>query len=113
MSRESSKVQRPLVNISRRPLGEASRLKGSPRDVFRGLIDLFGYYEPVPECEWSAARNSLSNLATSLERVEKELFSSIRFADQGYIQETRLYYDTIIGKLRRAGDLFLPGHGVC
>ena len=63
----------------------------------------------MPECEWSAARNSLANLATSLERVEKELFSSIRFADQAYIQETRLYYDTIVGKLRRAGDLFLPG----
>ena len=32
-----------------------------------------------------------------------------RFADQDYIAETKLYYDTVLGKLRRAGDLFMPG----
>eukprot|EP00913_Durusdinium_trenchii_P034831 g32580.t1 len=80
-----------------------------PSSSWRGLVDLFGYYEPVPECEWSAARNSLGSLATALEGVERDLFSSIRFADEDYIAETRLYFDTVLGKLRRAQDLFLPG----
>lgn len=80
-----------------------------PANNWQGLINLFGYYEAVPECEWSSARSSLTGLAGALERVEEELMSSIRFADQDYIQETKLYYDMVLGKLRRAGDLFLPG----
>lgn len=80
-----------------------------PANCWQGLINLFGYYEAVPECEWSSARSSLGSLATALERVEKDLFASIRFADQDYIAETKLYYDTVLGKLRRAGDLFMPG----
>jgi hypothetical protein len=36
----------------------------------------------------------------------------VRFADQDYIAETKLYYDTVLGKLRRAGDLFMPGRWV-
>eukprot|EP00434_Breviolum_minutum_P006801 symbB.v1.2.005997.t1/scaffold276.1/size251734/19 len=84
-----------------------------PANNWQGLINLFGYYEAVPECEWSSARSSLTGLAGALERVEEELMSSIRFADQDYIQETKLYYDMVLGKLRRAGDLFLPGRLCC
>ena len=80
-----------------------------PAGSWRGLIDLFGYYEPLPECEWPSARNSLGSLATCLERAEQELFSSIRYTQPDYRAETRLYYDTALGKLRRARDLFLPG----
>ena len=162
-----------------------------PANCWQGLINLFGYYEAVPECEWSSARSSLGSLAVALEGVEKDLFASIRFArkvntsqqmsavsttyyycihlnrcsdkiqcislwsvrrslsnrlsnmriatsrvthafhvhrrlqpslgeealsvrfaDQDYIAETKLYYDTVLGKLRRAGDLFQPGNWV-
>ena len=49
-----------------------------PANCWQGLINLFGYYEAVPQCEWSSARSSLGSLATALERVEKDLFASIR-----------------------------------
>ncbi|CAJ1431745.1 unnamed protein product [Effrenium voratum] len=80
-----------------------------PGPSWQGLVDLFSYYEAVPECEWTSAAGSLGRLADGLETAEQEIFSSIRFAEQDYIQETRLYYDTVLGKLRTARDLFLPG----
>lgn len=89
--------------------GAAASCDYLPATCWQGLINLFSYYEAVPECEWSSARSSLGSLASALESLEKELLGSIRFADQDYIAETKLYYDSVLGKLRRAGDLFAPG----
>eukprot|EP00438_Fugacium_kawagutii_P000815 Skav235100 [mRNA] locus=scaffold711:150069:152208:- [translate_table: standard] len=89
--------------------GAAASCDYLPASCWQGLINLFSYYEAVPECEWSSARSSLGSLASALESLEKELLGSIRFADQDYIAETKLYYDSVLGKLRRAGDLFAPG----
>lgn len=46
-----------------------------PSPAFQGLVDLFGYTEPVPSCEWRAASQSLLSLGTYLrmaaERVRR------------------------------------------
>lgn len=35
-------------------------------------MDLFSYYEAVPECEWTSAAGSLGRLADGLETAEQD-----------------------------------------
>lgn len=56
-----------------------------PMNACQGLIDLFGYEEPVPECAWAPASASLRNLGTRLqgfaERVSRKPVRNVRAGD--------------------------------
>lgn len=78
-----------------------------PQSSFEGLINLFSYTEPVPQCEWGAARASLQSLSISLMKCSKDLrkealSSSPQFeASQACAKAAEV--------LQRATGLFEPG----
>ncbi|CAE7217531.1 nadsyn1 [Symbiodinium necroappetens] len=72
-----------------------------PSAFMQGVVDLFSYEEPIPECEWSSARQSfrglsrnLFSIADRLGQSSNPLAESLRYAGE---------------KLRSAGKLFVEG----
>ncbi|CAE7943157.1 nadsyn1 [Symbiodinium sp. KB8] len=72
-----------------------------PAAFMQGVVDLFSYEEPIPECEWSSARQSfrglsrnLFSIADRLGQSSNPLAESLRYAGE---------------KLRSAGKLFVEG----
>lgn len=79
-----------------------------PEAAFQGLVDLFSYEEPVPDCEWPAAQRSLkeisARLASSAGRVRGKAsadaassnprvlaFEALTRASEGLLRATKLF----------------------
>mmetsp|Transcript_33564 Transcript_33564/g.62883 ORF Transcript_33564/g.62883 Transcript_33564/m.62883 type:complete len:322 (-) Transcript_33564:152-1117(-) len=72
-----------------------------PAAYMQGLVDLFAYEEPMPECEWRSASNSLRALSRNLNNIAEKFGDSSNMLAEGvrYAGE----------RLRRASRLFSPG----
>jgi len=58
---------------------EAASVSGTdyiPEECFEGLVNLFSYYEPVPQCEWQAASASLRSLSSNIAYIAPLLLRS-------------------------------------
>lgn len=77
-----------------------------PEECFTGLVDLFGYTEPVPFCEWANAQNSLLSLSYTLRESKVEILRNL----EGLVrQETEASITVVAESLQKASALFTPG----
>lgn len=77
-----------------------------PEECFQGVVDLFGYTEPAPSCEWLNAKASLRFLG---DQLDSETLNILRGLSGMQREEVELSLLAVTEKLRKAARLFEPG----
>jgi len=77
-----------------------------PEECFTGLVDLFGYTEPMPVIEWGNARDSLLSLSATLRAQRVEIMRNLEGL---YRSETEASLVVVAESLQKASGLFTAG----
>lgn len=77
-----------------------------PPEAFQGLVDLFSYEEPAPECEWRAAKRSVAYLGRCIEAKAPEILGKM---DGAFQEESETALAVCVEALIYAMDIFEPG----
>jgi len=88
---------------------EAASVSGTdyiPEECFEGLVNLFSYYEPVPQCEWQAASASLRSLSSNIAYIAPLLLRSTTGQNR---DDASAALSTAVEVLNKAMRLFEPG----